>query len=83
MLESAERKTHNVLRRAPQAITTGQIGVYQLRQDYAQLSPKLQQIQQFLAILNLGRSLLGRRSLVKRPPRLPSISSLNSPKKRQ
>lgn len=54
-LTAAERVTHRVLRGAPQAIVTGQVGTTQLRQQYRILMLQLQQIQQILALLGLGQ----------------------------
>lgn len=54
-LTVAERVTHRVLRSAPQAIATGQLGTAQLRQHYRLLTLQLQQVQQILTLLGLGR----------------------------
>lgn len=53
----AERQTHRVLYGAPGAIERRQVGVQQLRQTYRQLAPKVQQAQQALALVGIGRSL--------------------------
>lgn len=54
----AERNTHRVLHNAPNTITKGQLGVYQLRQQTRQL----QQMRQILALVGIGQSLLQWRS---------------------
>lgn len=54
-LTVAERVTHRVLRGAPQAIATGQLGTAQLRQHYQLLVLQLQQVQQILDLLGLGQ----------------------------
>lgn len=61
-LSAFERSTHRTLYRSPTAILQGQAGTRQLRQQYSQLGPALQQIQQILALLNLGRTLWRSRS---------------------
>jgi hypothetical protein len=51
-LEIADRSTHNVLYRAPEAIARGQVGIYQLRQRYQRLELQLQKLQTILSILS-------------------------------
>lgn len=58
-LALAERKTHNVLSRAPDFVLHGQQGTDCLRERYQHLQRQLQQARQLLALLlllpNLGR----------------------------
>jgi hypothetical protein len=54
-LTIAERTTHRVLYNAPEAIGSGQLGSFQLRQRYRLLSLQLQQVQQVLSLLGLGQ----------------------------
>jgi hypothetical protein len=61
-LTVAERKTHVVLYGAPDAITRGQMGIYQLRRTYQQLQPQLQRLQQVLGLLSLGQRVWLKRS---------------------
>lgn len=56
-LTTAERVTHRVLHGAPQAITTGQLGTAQMRQQYRLLTLQLQQVQQVLTLLGMGQLL--------------------------
>ncbi len=53
-----DRDTHNVLHRAPNAISQGQFGVRAMRGNYRQLETQLKQIQQVLALLSLVQRLL-------------------------
>lgn len=55
-LTLVERSTHAVLYNAPDAIYQGQIGVYQLREQYRHLEPQLRQAQQLLMLLSLGQA---------------------------
>ena len=55
-LASVEKSTHAVLDGAPDAIYQGQMGIYQLREQYQQLEPQLQQAQQVLGLLSLGQT---------------------------
>lgn len=54
----AERNTHNLLSGAPQGIERRELSVRQFRQNYRQLEPKLQQAQQALTLVAMGRSLI-------------------------
>jgi hypothetical protein len=60
-LIAAERKTYNVLHRAPPFVLKGQQGTENLRQRYQYLQWQLRQVQQVLTLLlllpNLGRGL--------------------------
>lgn len=70
-LTAAERRTHAVLHGAPNAIVTGQMGIYQLRRSYQQLQPQIQQLQQITGLLSLGRRFwLGRSRFSPRRPYL-------------
>jgi hypothetical protein len=53
-LEAAERHTHRVLRNAPEAIRQGQLGTYQLRQEFQALELKLLRARQVLSLLGMG-----------------------------
>lgn len=52
-----EHNTHLVLRQAPEFVSRGQMGTAGLRQRYQQLQRQWQQLQQFLTILGLGKTL--------------------------
>jgi hypothetical protein len=54
-LDIAEQNTHAVLHGAPLAIARGQIGVYQLRQQYRRLELQLQKVQMLLSLLSWGQ----------------------------
>lgn len=56
-LISVEQAVHNCLYGAPTAITKGQMGVYQLRQNYRHLEIQLHRAEQVLALLSMGRML--------------------------
>jgi len=56
-LLSVEQAVHNVLYGAPEAITKGQSGISQLRQQYQKLEVQLQRMQQAIALLGLGQTL--------------------------
>lgn len=51
----AERSTHRVLYRAPEAILQGQSNTYQLRYQYQQVLLQIQQVRQILTLLGLGQ----------------------------
>ncbi|MBD1844910.1 hypothetical protein H6F89_16205 [Cyanobacteria bacterium FACHB-63] len=53
----AEQNTHNLLSGAPEGIERRELTVRQLRQNYRQLQPKLQQAQKAMALLGMGRSM--------------------------
>lgn len=57
VLTSAEQKTHQVLQGAPNSISRGQIGIYELRQQVQQLEPQLLQLQRVAELLQLGQLL--------------------------
>lgn len=59
-LTVAERNTHRVLHKAPEAILRGQLSTQELRRTYQQLQPKVRQAKQALALLNLSQTLLTR-----------------------
>lgn len=50
-----ERCTHNVLSQAPNFLLQRQNGTSQLRQHYQRLEVQIQQVQQLVGVLNLGR----------------------------
>ena len=52
---AAERTTYKVLHNAPNAISKGQKGALRLGQQYQQLDPQLQRVQQVLGLFSLGR----------------------------
>ncbi|NET36644.1 MAG: hypothetical protein F6K19_32220, partial [Cyanothece sp. SIO1E1] len=54
-LLSYEQSTYNVLHGAPEAIAKGQMGAYQLKQQYHQLETQLQPVRKALVLLSLGR----------------------------
>ena len=54
-LVRAEQSTHAVLSGAPEAISRGQSGTQQLRQQYRQLEFQIQQAQQILALTGLSQ----------------------------
>lgn len=56
-LLSVEEAVHNCLHGAPQAITHGQLGVSQLRQNYRQLEIQLQRAQQVMELVSFGQLL--------------------------
>lgn len=60
ILTHAERSTHRLLSQAPEAIRAGQLGIYELRRELAQLDGKLSQMQQVLAVLGFAVSWLRR-----------------------
>lgn len=62
----AEQSTHNLLSGAPEGIERRELGVHQLRQNYRQLQPKLQQAQKALALIGMGRSMFFNPRLSKR-----------------
>jgi len=49
----AERNTYNVLSRAPQGISRGQIGTSQLRSRYQKLRLQVQRLEEILQLINL------------------------------
>jgi hypothetical protein len=68
-LIAAEQSTHEVLAGAPEAIMQGQLGTQQLRANYQQLAPKLQQAKQALAVVGWSNAVWQRRratQLIKR-----------------
>ncbi|MER3435092.1 MAG: hypothetical protein C4288_17155 [Leptolyngbya sp. ERB_1_1] len=62
----AERNTHNLLNGAPESIERKELTVRQLRQNYRQLEPKLQQAQKALALIGIGRLLFSAPKLTQR-----------------
>ncbi|MEG4230592.1 hypothetical protein QUA40_00520 [Microcoleus sp. Pol11C3] len=56
-----ERRSSNVLSMSPGFLAKRQQGTRQLRRRYQQLELQLQQVQQFLGLLGLGRMLWPRR----------------------
>ncbi len=64
-LTAAEKSTHAVLYRAPDAIYNGQMGVHQLREQYQQLEPQFRQARQLLMLLSLGQVVWPKRSLIR------------------
>jgi hypothetical protein len=60
-LSIAERHTHRVLIKAPNAIRKGQIGVYQLRQELQYLEQRVAIAQQSLGLLSVVMAVLRRR----------------------
>lgn len=56
-LLSVEEAVHNCLHGAPQAITQGQLGVSQLRQNYGNLEIQLQRAQQVMELVSVGQLL--------------------------
>jgi hypothetical protein len=68
-LISVEQAVHNCLYGAPTAITKGQMGVYQLRQNYQHLEIQLKRAEQVLALLSMGRMLWRRQSVGSPRPR--------------
>ncbi len=57
---AAERHTHRVLHRAPQAIIKGQHGTGNLREKYQHLQQQLNQVQTIITLLNWGQKRLRR-----------------------
>jgi hypothetical protein len=72
-LMAAERSSHALLYGAPEAIASGQMGIYQLRRSYQQLQPQLQRLQQILGLVSLGQRVWLRRSRFLSPRRSPSL----------
>ena len=60
-IAAIERCSSNVLRKSPNFFAKRQEGAHQLRRDYQQLESQLQQVQQLLGLLGLGRMLWLRR----------------------
>ncbi|MBE9177517.1 hypothetical protein IQ268_02865 [Oculatella sp. LEGE 06141] len=63
-LIAAERSTHAVLSKSPNAIIKGQKGVYRLQQQYQQLEPQLQRLKQIMALFRFGQTIWRWRSPV-------------------
>jgi hypothetical protein len=55
VLIAVERSSQRILVNAPQTVATGQLGAFQLRQQYRLLVLLLQQVQQLLTLLGLGQ----------------------------
>ncbi|MEG5057789.1 hypothetical protein QUB60_05620 [Microcoleus sp. A2-C5] len=60
-ITAMERCSSNVLAKSPNFFAKRQQGAHQLRRDYQQLELQLQQVQQLLRLLGLGRMLWLRR----------------------
>jgi hypothetical protein len=60
-IAAIDRCSSNVLRKSPDFLAKRQQGVHQLRRNYLQLELQLQQVQQLLGLLGLGRRLWLRR----------------------
>lgn len=60
-IAAMERRTSNVLSNSPDFLAKRQQGTRQLRRRYQQLELQLQQVQQLLGLLGLGRTLWRRR----------------------
>ncbi|MGM3308550.1 hypothetical protein ACSQ6I_21670 [Anabaena sp. WFMT] len=56
-LNSYERVSHAVLYTAPENIYTGQQEIYNLRQKHLKLKLQIQQVQQILSLVVLGRKM--------------------------
>ncbi|MBW4519284.1 MAG: hypothetical protein KME16_06230 [Scytolyngbya sp. HA4215-MV1] len=61
-----EQVIYQVLHSAPDAILKGQSGSYRLQQQYQNLQIQLQRLQQILVLVNLGRTLWARKSVLLR-----------------
>jgi hypothetical protein len=60
-IAAIDRCSSNVLSKSPDFLAKRQQGVHQLRRNYQQLELQLQQVQQLLGLLGLGRRLWLRR----------------------
>ena len=60
-IAAMERRSSNVLSKSPDFLAKRQQGTRQLRRRYQQLELQLQQVQQLLGLLGLGRTLWLRR----------------------
>jgi hypothetical protein len=60
-IAAIERCSSNVLAKSPNFFAKRQQGAHQLRRNYQQLESQLQQVQQLLGLLGLGRMLWLRR----------------------
>ena len=60
-IATMERSSSNVLSKSPDFFANRQQGAHQLRRNYQQLELQLQQVQQLLGLLGLGRTLWRRR----------------------
>lgn len=60
-IAAMERSSSNVLSKSPDFFGKRQQGTHQLRRNYQQLELQLQQVQQLLGLLGLGRTLWRRR----------------------
>lgn len=60
-IAAIQRCSSNVLSKSPDFLAKRQQGVHQLRRNYQQLELQLQQVQQLLGLLGLGRRLWLRR----------------------
>ena len=60
-IAAMERRSSNVLSKSPDFFGKRQQGARQLRRNYQQLELQLQQVQQLLGLLGLGRTLWRRR----------------------
>lgn len=61
-IAAMERSSSNVLSTSPEFLGKRQQGTLQLRRRYQQLELQLQQVQQLLGLLGLGRTLWRRRA---------------------
>lgn len=64
-LSAYERQTHAVLRGTPAVITTGRLGIHQLRQG-PQLLDQLVRVQQVLTLLGVGKQIWQQTRLTRR-----------------